>query len=87
MHIVKLALSLGGLLIAGQALAHKGPRVLVTTVAPARLAPAQTDTNPAALLDGIGGRGNQGLLATPALTPLGQSLKSTETSIRINRRH
>ncbi|NUO73983.1 MAG: hypothetical protein HOQ10_14900 [Frateuria sp.] len=87
MQILKLALPLAGMLMAGQALAHKVSRTMVTSAAAVRLAPAQTDTNPAALLDGIAGRSAPGITMTPALTPRAMPTKSTETSTRITRHH
>ena len=51
MHQLKLVLPLAGLLIAGQALAHKAPHVTTGAPAPARLALVQAGASPAALID------------------------------------
>lgn len=87
MQILKLALPLAGLLMATQALAHKASHATATPAAPLRLAPAQTDTNPAALLNGIGGRNAPGAMEAPALTPPEPSIKSSTTGARNNRLH
>ncbi|HEV2621115.1 MAG TPA: hypothetical protein VGU65_03365 [Frateuria sp.] len=87
MKILKLALSLAGVLVAGQALAHKVSRGMVAPSAATHLAPAQTDTNPAALLGGIAGRGVPGITAMPTLAPQAGPAKSIETSNHITHRH
>jgi hypothetical protein len=87
MQILKLALSLAGVLVAGQALAHKVSRSLVAPAAATHLAPAQTDTNPAALLGGIAGRSAPGITAMPALAPQAAPAKSIESSTHITHRH
>lgn len=87
MQIMKLALPLAGLLMAGGALAHKASHAAVTAAAPARLLPAQTDTNPVALLEGIGGRSARGAMAEAAATPQERPAKSSASSIPVNRIH
>lgn len=87
MHILKLALTIAGVAMAGQALAHKASRLMVAPAAATRLAPAQTDTNPAALLGGIAGRSAAGITSMPALAPQTAPVKSTETSNHITHRH
>lgn len=87
MQIFKLALSLAGLLLAGQALAHKAPRLSATSLAPARLVPLQNEANPASLLDGMAGRGAHGTPAALGMMFPEPPAKSTETNNRINRRH
>lgn len=87
MHILKLALSLAGVLMAGQALAHKASRAMVAPATATRLAPAQTDTNPAALLGGIAGRSAAGITSMPGLAPQAAPAKGTETSTHITHRH
>ncbi|HEV2541118.1 MAG TPA: hypothetical protein VGU03_15610 [Frateuria sp.] len=87
MQILKLALSLAGVLVAGQALGHKVPRSMLAPAAATHLAPSQTDSNPAALLSGIAGRGVPGITAMPALAPQAAPAKSTETNTHITRHH
>lgn len=87
MQILKLVLPLCGLLMAGQALAHKASHTLTEAAPGTRLTPAQTDTNPAALLGGMGGHGMQGLSVLPASTSPEATPKSTLPVTRINRRH
>lgn len=87
MQILKLALPLFGLLVAGQALAHKASHSLIDATPTTRLNPAQTDTNPAALLGAMGGHGMQGLSVQPAPIPQEATPKSTQPVTRINRHH
>jgi hypothetical protein len=87
MHIIKLALALAGVAMAGQALAHKASHLSSAPSSAIRLAPAQTDTNPAALLGGIAGRSAAGITSMPALAPPAAPAKSTETSTHITHRH
>lgn len=87
MHILKLVLPLAGLLMAGQALAHKAWQATPSAGSPSRLAPAQTDTNPAALLEGMSGRGVQATSALPGTASSQPSAKNTVVSLLINRRH
>jgi hypothetical protein len=87
MKILKLALLLTGVLMACQALAHKVSRPMSTPATVTHLAPAQTDTNPVALLDGIRGRSALGIPAMPALPSVAAPAKTSDSSTRINRRH
>lgn len=87
MHILKLALPLAGLLMAGQALAHKASHASTTTEAPTRAAASRIDTNPAALLEEVSGRGVQGTSEMPGMAPVPAPAKSNAVSARINRRH
>jgi len=87
MQILKLALSVAALLVAGEALAHKGSHAMPTTMPSSRLAPAQTDTNPAALLEGIGGRSAPASTATPGIAPQEPPAKSTDYRAHITRHH
>lgn len=87
MHILKLALPLAGLLVAGQAMAHKASHASTTIVAPTHQTASRTDTDPAALLDEVGGRGVQGTFAMPGMAPAPVPAKSNAISARINHRH
>jgi hypothetical protein len=87
MHSFKLALSLGGLLMAGQALAHKAPHTMTNALTSARTTPAQTDTNPTALLDGMSGHGMHELPLLPTTASQEAPSKTIQPTIRINRRH
>jgi len=87
MHILKLVLPLAGLLMAGQALAHKGSHTIATAASPTRPATGQIDTNPTALLDEMSGRSVQGTSALPGMAPVPAPVKSNVISTRINRRH
>jgi hypothetical protein len=87
MQVIKLSVVLGGLLMAGQTLAHKAPHASISTVNAAQLTPAQTDTNPTALLAGVGGHGMQGLPTLPAATSQEAPPKTLQPVFRINRRH
>lgn len=87
MQILKLLLPLAAVLATSQALAHKAPRALPSTPTMARLAPAQTDTSPTAMLESIAGHSMQS--PAPVSGPMlqEQPAKSSETAIHINRRH
>lgn len=87
MQITKSPVVLACLLMAGQTLAHKAPRYPVGAVPTAQLTPAQTDSNPTALLAGVGGHGMQGLSTLPASTSQEAPSKISQPVIRINRRH
>ncbi|UGB46046.1 hypothetical protein LQ772_01705 [Frateuria edaphi] len=82
MHQLKLVLPLAGLLIAGQALAHKAPHVTTGAPAPARLALVQAGASPAALIDGVRGRSVRGTSETPAAATaqaIGKSYRYTHS--------
>ena len=87
MQILKLVLPLSAMLMAGQALAHKTSHALPPAAGAARLAPMQTDTNPAALLGSIGGHGDQNTTATPGFVAQEPTAKGTAAVSRINRIH
>jgi hypothetical protein len=87
MYILKLVLPLAGLLMAGQALAHKASQSSTTTAAPARPAASRIDTDPASLLDEMRGRGIQGMSALAATAPVPTAARRNAISARINRRH
>jgi hypothetical protein len=87
MQILKLALPLAGMLMAGQALAHKASHTSAATVEPTRPTASRIDTDPTALLDEMGGRSVQGTSALPGAAPAPAPAKSNAISARINRRH
>ncbi|SEI58729.1 hypothetical protein [Frateuria terrea] len=87
MHILKLALPLAGLLVSGQALAHKALHAGTNIMQPTRLAASRTDTSPTALLGEVSGRGVQGTSALPGMVPVLAPAKSNDISGHINRRH
>ena len=84
MHMLKLVLPLAGLLMTGQALAHKASHA--TAARPAALGSLQVQSGgiPAALLDGVGGRSVRVTAGTSAVEA---TVKNTDTPARINRRH
>ncbi|MGN2252867.1 hypothetical protein ACFWZ4_05790 [Frateuria sp. GZRe12] len=87
MHQLKLVLPLAGLLIAGQALAHKAPHGMTGAQASAGPALVQAVARPAALLDGVRGRSVRGTPETPAAATAEAIGKNIDTPTRINRRH
>src|SRR5690349_9900298 len=87
MHILKLVLPLAGLLMAGQALAHKVSRAGVAALGSTHPAASRIDTDPTALLDEVSGRGVQGTSVLPGMAPVPAPAKSNAISARINRRH
>lgn len=87
MHQLKLVLPLAGLLIAGQALAHKAPRLTIGAPASAGMSAVQAGASPAALLDGVRGGRVRGTSETPAAATAEAIVKNIDTPTRINRRH
>lgn len=82
MHQLKLVLPLAGLLIAGQALAHKAPHVTTGAPASARLPLVQAGASPATLLDGVRGRSVRGTAEIPAAAAteaIGKSYRYTRS--------
>jgi hypothetical protein len=66
MHQLKLVRPLAGLLMAGQALAHKASHATNTVPASTRPTLQQSGSIPAALLDRVGGRGVRATTGLPA---------------------
>lgn len=66
MHQLKLVLPLAGLLVAGQALAHKASHASTANQASARSPLVQPGSIPAVLLDGADGRGARATAGLPA---------------------
>ena len=87
MHILKLALPLACLLMAGEALAHKASHTGAAPLAPTHPAASQIDTNPTALLNEMGERGVPGTSALPGMAPVPAPAKSNAISARMNRLH
>lgn len=87
MHQLKLVLLVAGLLIAGQAVAHKAPHVATGAPASAGLALVQAGASPASLLDGVRGRSVRGTAETPAAAAAEAIGRNIDTPTRINRRH
>jgi len=76
MYLLKLVLPLAGLLVAGQALAHKASRAMPPAAGYARPALAQAGAPPAALLGGVGGRSAKVASAMPVTSHRGASGKT-----------
>jgi hypothetical protein len=87
MHILKLALPLAGLLVAGQALAHKASQAGTAVLPSARTPAPRIDTEPASLLGEVSGRSLHAASAPDGMKPSTTSAKSNVVSARINRRH
>lgn len=87
MHMLKLVLPLTGLLMAGQALAHKASHAAATR--PATVGPLQVRSGniAAALLDGVAGRSVRLTAGMPVAASAEATVKNTDTPARINRRH
>jgi hypothetical protein len=87
MPVLKLLLSAAAALVASQALAHKVSHAGVTIATDSRLAPAQTDSNPAALLQSIGGHAATSMASMPGSLPSTAPTKGTSNIVHINHRH
>lgn len=87
MHMLKLVLPLTGLLMAGQALAHKASHATATRPATVGPLSVQSGNIPAALLDGVGGRSVRPAAGMPAAVAAEATVKNTDTPARINRRY